>query len=389
MEYSFDSLIPRENTSCVKYDRRTEFFGTNSVTPLWVADMDFATPEFIRGAIAERVSHPILGYTFTSDETINAVVGWMLRRHGWKIKPEWITICPGIVPALNFAVLANSNLTDQVIVQPPVYTPFYAAITDHKRTVVENPLCETNGYYTMNLNHLEAKFKDGAKLLIMSNPHNPVGRVYTRNELQELSVLTSKYDVVVISDEIHSDIIMPGSQHIPFASISDDAANRTITFVAPSKTFNIAGLSTGIAIIPNELLQKKFNDILSSLHLTMGNIFGLEAMKAAYTHGDKWVNSLNAYVFSNLTAVNKILSNSETLINNRIPEGTYLAWLDFRALELTQTQLSKILIENAQVGLNDGTTYGHQGAGFYRLNAASPKATIECAATRIAKAFAR
>jgi cystathionine beta-lyase len=389
MDYTFDHTISRENTSCVKYDQRTHVFGTKDVTPLWVADMDFATPEFIRNAIIERTVHPILGYTFISEDTIDAAIGWMHRRHGWKVKPEWISLCPGIVPALNFAVLANSEPSDKVIIQPPVYTPFFAAITDHKRIVVENPLKESNGYYTMDLDHLEARFKDGSKLLILSNPHNPVGRVYTKPELDELALLTSKYGITVVSDEIHSDIIMPGSKHIPFASISEDTANRTITFVAPSKTFNVAGLSTGIAIIPNELLRRRFNSIINSLHLSMGNIFGIEAMRAAYTHGDEWVDSLIQYLHSNLAVVNSILSNENTAIHNHIPEGTYLSWLDFRELRLPQNEINRILTEVAKAGLSDGTIYGNQGLGFQRFNVASPRSVIESAATSIAAAFTK
>lgn len=387
MNYSFDAAIPRENTSCVKFDKRLELFQTNDVTPLWVADMDFATPPFVREAILARLNHPILGYTFLSEEVLKAVAGWTFRRHQWEIKHEWISLCPGIVPAVNFAVLANTEPADKVIIQPPVYTPFFAAISDHHRIVVENPLKESDGHFTMDLDHLEAKFKEGAKLFILSNPHNPVGRVYEKNELEELANLASKYDVVVISDEIHSDIIMPGSKHIPFATISEDAANRTITFIAPSKTFNTAGLSTGLAIIPNETLRKKFNDLTNSLHLTMGNIFGIEAMKAAYTYGDEWVNSLNNYIYSNLTTVNNILNSSKAPFHNVLPEGTYLTWIDFRKFGMTQVEINRILVEEAKVGLSDGTIYGNQGNGFQRLNAASPKAVIESAVARIAEAF--
>ncbi len=385
MNYSFDHAISRENTSCVKYDQRTHVFGTKDITPLWVADMDFATPEFIRNAIIERANHPILGYTFINENTVDAAIGWMNRRHGWTVKPEWITLCPGIVPALNVAVLAYSEPSDKVVIQPPVYTPFFAAITDHKRLVVENPLKETNGYYTMDFDHLETRFKDGAKLLILSNPHNPVGRVYTKPELDALALLTSKYSITVISDEIHSDIIMPGSKHIPFASISEETANRTITFIAPSKTFNVAGLSTGIAIIPNELLRRQFNCIINSLHLSMGNIFGIEAMRAAYTHGDEWVDCLNKYLHTNLTVVNSLLTYCG--IRNHIPEGTYLSWLDFRELGIEPKEVNRILVEEAKVGLSDGTIYGNQGLGFQRFNVASPQSVIESAATSIAAAF--
>ena len=387
MNYSFDDTIPRENTSCVKFDRRVELFQTNDVTPLWVADMDFATPPFVREAILARLNHPILGYTFLSDEVLDSIAGWTLRRHQWKIKHEWISLCPGIVPAVNFAVLANTEPADKIIIQPPVYTPFFAAINDHHRIVVENPLKEMNGCFTMDIDHLETKFKEGAKLLILSNPHNPVGRVYTKKELEEIAYLASKYNAVVISDEIHSDIIMPGSKHIPFATISEDAANRTITFIAPSKTFNTAGLSTGLAIIPDENLRKRFNDLINSLHLTMGNIFGIEAMKAAYTHGDSWVNNLNSYIYNNLTTVQNILTSSKAPFLNAVPEGTYLTWIDFRKFGMTQAEINRILVEEAKVGLSDGTIYGNQGNGFQRLNAASPKAVIESAVARIAETF--
>ena len=387
MDYSFDSIIPRENTSCVKYDRKDQIFGNSSVTPLWVADMDFATPEFIRQALLQRIDHPILGYTFLSTEVIDAAIGWVNRRHGWKIENDWICLCPGIVPAINFAVLANSSVGEKVVIQPPVYTPFFAAIEDHKRIIVENPLHENEGYYTMDLNHLEEKFKEGAKILILSNPHNPTGRVYTKKELVELSSLASKYDVVIVSDEIHCDILMPNQMHTPIASISEDAANRTITFMAPSKTFNLAGLTTGIAIIPNEILRRKFNDIINSLHLSMGNIFGMVAMQAAYTSGDEWVDKLNTYIFNNLQIITKTLNSSKAPFHAITPEGTYLSWIDFREFRLSQNELNKILIEKAKVGLSDGTIYGSQGLGFQRLNAASPKSVLENALIQIVDSF--
>ncbi|SDB88386.1 MalY/PatB family protein [Williamwhitmania taraxaci] len=389
IDYSFNTKIARENTSCVKYDRRSEVFGSSSVTPLWVADMDFATPAFIREALQQRIDHPILGYTFLPSGAVDAAIGWVYRRHGWKIESNWICLCPGIVPAINFAILANSKVGEKAVIQPPVYTPFFAAIEDHKRVVVENPLLENEGCYTMDLNHLEQQFKEGVKLLILSNPHNPTGRVYTKNELEQVASLASKYNVVIISDEIHCDIVMPHQKHIPIASLSEDAANRTITLIAPSKTFNLAGLATGLAIIPNETLRAKFNSILNSLHLSMGNLFGNIAMQAAYTSGDEWVDGLNAYLYNNFQTINTILKSSNAPFRSQTPEGTYLAWIDFREFNLPQQELNRILIETANVGLSDGTIYGKQGIGFQRLNAACPKSVIENAVARIAESFSK
>ncbi len=388
MQQEFDELIPRENTACVKYDLREKIFGNSAVTPLWVADMDFATPTFIREAMAERLSHPIFGYTFLAEEVKNTVVGWVKRQHGWEIKPEWITLCPGIVPAINVTILALTSQSDRVIVQPPVYTPFFAAINDHGRTLVENPLiCSNEGYYQMDFDHLESMFKAGAKLLILSNPHNPVGRVFTRKELTALAEMALHYGATVISDEIHSDITMPTHQHTPLASINDGIAEQSITFIAPSKTFNLAGLSTGLAIIPNNNLREKFNTTLNALHIGMGNIFGITAMQAAYSHGDNWVKNLNSYLFGNLTLVEQMLRDSQLPISANIPEGTYLSWVNFRALNIPQDELVQILIKEANVGLSDGTIYGRQGAGFMRLNAACPREVLAASVKRIVNAI--
>jgi Bifunctional PLP-dependent enzyme with beta-cystathionase and maltose regulon repressor activities len=388
MLQDFDEIIPRENTSCVKYDLREKTFGNSAVTPLWVADMDFATPVFVRDAISQRLAHPILGYTILSEEAKLAVVGWVKRQHGWVVKPEWITMCPGIVPAINIAILAITNQGEQVVIQPPVYTPFFNAINDHQRIMVENPL-ESNkdGYYQIDFDHLKLLFAKGAKLLIISNPHNPVGRVFTSQELANLAELAIRYGVVIVSDEIHSDIIMPNHRHIPLATISDAMAQQSITFIAPSKTFNVAGLSTGVAIIPNSDLRKKFDTQLNALHIGMGNIFGITAMHAAYTHGDKWVKDLNSYLYGNFASINEIIQISQLPIFTSNVEGTYLSWIDFRSLRMNQTELNQLLIKKANVGLSDGTIYGKQGAGFMRLNAACPRSLLKDAMVRIVNAI--
>ncbi|HUW07928.1 MAG TPA: PatB family C-S lyase [Williamwhitmania sp.] len=388
MLQEFDELIPRENTACVKYDLREKTFGNSAVTPLWVADMDFATPIFIREAIAERLTHPIFGYTFLSEEAKNAVVGWVKRQHGWDIKPEWITLCPGIVPAINVAILAFTNQGQKVAIQPPVYTPFFAAINDHRRTLVENPLiANSDGYYQMNFDHLESLFASGVKMLILSNPHNPVGRVFTKAELTTLAEMAMQHGATIISDEIHSDITMPPHRHTPLAAVNEGIAQQSITFIAPSKTFNLAGLSTGLAIIPNSDLRKKFGATLSALHIGMGNIFGITAMQSAYTHGDEWVKSLNSYLYGNLALVKQMLHDSQLPISANIPEGTYLSWVDFRGLKIAQEKLIQLLIQEANVGLSDGTIYGTQGAGFMRLNAACPRATLSDSLSRIVSAI--
>lgn len=373
MRYDFDSIVDRRDTNSVKYDLRRKIFGKEDVLPMWVADMDFPVAGFILDAIQARLRHPILGYTFRSDSFSSCVVSWMERRHGWKIKNEAIGFSPGIVPALNMAVMEFTDPGDRVAVQPPVYFPFFSAISNHGRKLVYNQLLNKDGRYEMDLDHLEDLFKEGVKLFFLCNPHNPVGRAWTLEELEQLALLCVKYKVLVISDEIHSDLLLFGHRHIPFASLGEEIADLTLTCIAPSKTFNLAGLYTSVMIATNMALKLRYEKILDVVHVGGDNILGQVALEAAYTLGDEWLGQLLGYLENNYRDLCSVLKEAvpELLISPM--EATYLAWIDFSFLKLDDEALRDFIIHKAGLGLNDGPMFGPGGSQFQRLNIACPK----------------
>jgi len=295
MHYNFDKIINREHTASVKFDLRKEVFGKEDILPMWVADMDFETPDFVIDTLKKRLEHPILGYSYRPDSYYQSIINWVKRRHQWIIKKEWISFSPGIVPAINMAIMAYTEPGDQIIVQPPVYHPFFSAIKNNHRIQVDNPLTLQNGRYFIDFNDLKAKLKD-AKMILLSNPHNPGGSVWSKEELQTLGELCVENDVLIMADEIHSDLVFKPAQYVPMASLSPEIANQTVTFIAPSKTFNMAGLATSSVVISNNILKEKFDQILDTIHISMGNIFGAVASEAAYTHGDEWLDELLEYL---------------------------------------------------------------------------------------------
>lgn len=384
MQYNFNEIIPRNNTSCVKYDAANEVFGTDDLLPMWVADMDFRTPDFILEAIQNRLKHPVLGYFFHDDDFYKAIINWMKKRHHWEIEKEWISFSPGIVTGLATIVQAFTEKGDKVIVQPPVYHPFYYVVKNQERVVVTNPLKLNGDRYEMDFEDLEEKLKKGAKMLILCNPHNPVGRCWTKEELRHLGELCLQYHCLVLSDEIHADLIMPGFRNTPMANLSEELAANTVTCMAPSKTFNLAGLSTSEIIISNPELREKFNHYnIDRLHLQMGNIFGDVALKAAYTHGEEWLEQLMKYISENVQYVKDFLKNNIPQIKTFPHEATYLLWMDFNELGIEHEQLSKILIHEIKLGFNDGVIFGDEGRGFMRINLACPKSVVEEAMKRL------
>ncbi|MDP4207262.1 MAG: PatB family C-S lyase [Bacteroidota bacterium] len=385
MSYNFDEIIERKGTNSLKYDTLKRVFGTEDVLPLWVADMDFRTPDFIIKALKKRLEHEILGYTIKTPGFYNSVTGWMKRRFGWEIESDWISFTPGVVSALNFGVLGFTELGDKVIIQTPVYAPFFTAVKDHGRQLVLNPLKLNDGRYEMDLDDLEAQIDKHTKVLILCNPHNPAGRVWLKDELLALGEICLKHNIIIISDEIHSDLIMPGHRHIPMASLSDELANITVTTMAPSKTFNIAGLASSVIITSNSELRRKFEKLPNSCHLGNGNLFGLAALEAAYTHGDQWLEELLVYLDGNLDLVETYLEKIPQIKLIR-PEGTYLAFLDCREMNLPQAELRKFFIEKARVGLNNGTDFGPNGEGFMRINVGCPRSILAEGMERIKKA---
>jgi len=389
MRYDFDTVVDRRDTNSVKYDLRARVFGKEDVLPMWVADMDFPVADFILDAIRERLNHPVLGYTFRSDRFSGSVASWLKRRHGWEVEAAAIGFSPGIVPALNMCVLEFTDPGDRVVVQPPVYFPFFSAISNHGRELVHNQLVKRENSYEMDLDHLEDQFKAGAKLFFLCNPHNPVGRAWTRTELQELATLCVKYDVTVISDEIHSDLLLGGHRHIPFASLGKDIADLTLTCMAPSKTFNLAGLYTSVMIGTNPSLMKRYEKVLDAVHVGGDNILGQVALEAAYTLGDEWLDQLLDYLDKNFQAFTSHLNAAvpELLISPL--EATYLAWLDFSFLRLDDKELNNFIIHQAGLGLNDGPMFGPGGNMHQRLNLATPRKILMEGAERLIAAVQR
>ncbi len=375
-QYNFNKIIPRENTDCVKYDLRKEFFGTTSLMPLWVADMDFETPDFIREAVMKRATHPVYGYTFRTESFSQSIINWMKKRHGWEIQKDWVSFSPGVVPALNMAILAFSNPGDKVIVQPPVYFPFFTAVKNHGRELLYNQLIEKNGRYEMDFSDLEKRIDEKTKILLLCHPHNPVGRLWSKQELETLVEICARKNILIVSDEIHSDLMLNGNVHVPLATLSRQAADISLTCIAPSKTFNLAGLATSALIIPNQEHRKKYEKILDDLHVGMGNLFGIVSLEAAYNNGDEWLDQLKVYLSENLAELNKFFLSRIPGIKVIQAEATYLIWLDFRGLGLKGKALKEFIIEKAGLGLNDGPSFGPGGDGFQRINIALPRARL-------------
>ena len=386
-KYNFDEIIPREGTNCIKYDAREWIFKTNDVLPLWVADTDFRTPDFIVEAIKNRAGHEIFGYTFKPESYFNAVIGWMKRRHNWSIEKEWISSSPGVVAGLTVAIETFSKPGDGVIVQPPVYFPFFDCVKGTKRKLIENPLKIVNGRYTFDFDDLKSKIDKKTKLLLLCNPQNPGGTVWNQNELQELAAICIENNIMVISDEIHSDLIFKGNRHIPFATLSEEAAKNSVVCMAPSKTFNVAGLASSLIIIPDKAKMARYERALGVGHLGMGNIFGSVALEAAYAKGDEWLEQLLDYLWENYLFLETFIKEKLPKIKVMKPEATYLIWLDFRDYGMNDDELMKFTLEEAKVGLNNGGRFGAGGDGWLRLNIGCPRSVLEEGLKRLEKAF--
>jgi cysteine-S-conjugate beta-lyase len=386
MMWNFDEHAKREGTNCIKYDLRDEIFGVNDVIPMWVADMDFDTPDFVVESLQNRLDHHIYGYSFRPPEYYSSIINWIECRHKWKVEKEWICFSPGIVPALNFCTLAFTKPGDNIIVQPPVYFPFFSAVESHGRNLIYNRLIESEGKWIMDYDSLISSIDEKTKMIMISNPHNPVGRVWTPEELNRLADICIKNNVLILSDEIHCDLVLPGFSHTPVASLSEKIAENTITFIAPSKTFNLAGLSTSSVIISNPVLKKAFNRIVDNLHIGSGNIFGTTASIAAYTHGHKWLDALLDYIDHNIEFVQDYCRKMIPEIIPVQPEATYMIWLDCRKFGMKGKELHNFFITSAGIGMNEGSTFGPGGEGFMRMNLAATHQTVMKAMEQIEKA---
>ncbi len=382
-KYDFDEIIPRKGTNCEKYDQLETRFGNGNAIPLWVADSDFRVPDFITSAIRSRVDHEIYAYSFRPDGYFNSIIKWQQLRHDWQIEREMILPTQGVVSTLSSIIMAFTNPGDKVVIQPPVYTPFFSCVKECGRTVVENPLKIVDGRYTFDFEDFSRKIDDDTNLLILCNPHNPVGRVWTKEELTKLGDICLKNNVLIVSDEIHSDLIYNGFRHLPLPKISEELANNCIVCMAPSKTFNMAGLATSYVIIADKKIRQKFERFLHTLHLQSGNIFGNVALEAAYHHGTDWVNQQNEYLEANRDYLLAFFGERMPRVKMTFTEATYLAWLDLREYGLSELEMNRILIDQAGIVLNKGSIYGKEGNGFFRLNFACPRQVLEAAITRM------
>lgn len=387
--YDFDKIIDRSGTNAYKLDLRERYFGTEDLIPLWVADMDFAAPPEVQDAIKKRSAHEVYGYTIRKEEFTNAIVNWCNFKHQWQIKNEWIEYSPGVVPALAFSVLAFSNPGDGVIINTPVYPPFYSLIGDNERKIIKNSLVNNDGRYELDFDLLEQQAAlDSTKIYLLCSPHNPVGRIWTKDELLKIHSICKKHNVLVLADEIHSDLALFNHTHIPYASISEEAAKNCISFMAPSKTFNIAGFSTSYIVTSNEELLEAYRKVQNRLQLHMGHLFSGVALASAYNQGKDWLKQLTSYLEGNILYIEDYFKTHMAELSFFRPEATYLLWINFKNWEMNQKQLKQFLASEAKVGLNDGLSFGIEGNGYMRLNVASPRATIIKAMTQLAEARA-
>lgn len=374
LSFDFDRVIPREGTSALKYDGREAYFGTSDVQPLWVADMDFAAPEAVTRALIARATHPIYGYTLPPEGVYAALIDWMKRRHAWAIQREWIVLVPGVVPSLNAVAMALTEPDEGVIVQPPVYFPFFSAATKTGRRLVQNPLKLDNSRYSIDFEHLEQCAQE-AKLLLLCSPHNPVGRVWQPEELKRVLDIAHRHDLTILADEIHADLIYPEYRHHALATLTDDVTN-IVTAIAPSKTFNIPGLGLSALIIPDPARRAKINKVLDMVHMTAGNPFSLVAFEAAYREGAPWLESLMAYLQQTRDEVTDYIEKELPKIRLIQPEGTYLIWLDCREFGMDDAELKRFMIHEAGLGLSPGVAFGMGGSGFMRMNIGAPRSLV-------------
>lgn len=349
--------------------------------------MDLPAPECIQNALKERIEHPVFGYTLPPDSLLKSIQAWQKAQHGWLIEKEWIQVLPGVVPTLGFCVHAFSEPGDGVIVQSPVYYPFYEVIEKNNRRIVRNPLKLENGRYTMDFEQLESVIDEKTKLLLLCSPHNPGGSVWNESELIKLVEICLKHKIMIVSDEIHADLVYPGAEHIPTAKISQEAAHITVMTSSAGKTFNIPGLNTSYVICANDSLRRRLHAFIRGFHLDSANLLGMVATEAAYNNGREWLEALLIYLQENISFVKACIEESGLPIRVVVPEATYLVWLDFREMGLDDESLARHLIEKAGVGLNQGVQFGEEGSGFMRLNAAAPRAVLEKALKQVIGSF--
>ena len=387
MIYDFDAIIDRSGTKSVKWELNHPAYNAEGMIPLWVADMDFACPPAVTEALMKRVAHPIYGYSFLSSEFYGAVREWIAKRFSVEVEESWMTGIAGVVPGMHVAIDAFTQPGDKVLVQPPVYHPFFHSVEHRGRQVVENPLAEHEGRYEIDWDDFTQKVRDPlVKMFLLCSPHNPVGRAWSRDELVRMGELCVENGVLVVVDEIHADLVYEKGRHTPYYSLPKELTEQCVILLAASKTFNLAGFFTSVMMTPNRTLLQAFKKTAAEMGHEFVNLLGVEATIAAYRHGEPWLDQLLPYLHENATYIHRFLAERVPQVTMPVPEATYLGWMDFRRLGMSDSELSAWLRQKAKLGLHSGTTFGKQGAGFFRINFACPRAILVEAMERLERA---
>ena len=386
MKYNFDEVIDRRGTSAIKVEGVKEIWGRDDLLPLWIADMDFATAPFVTEAIRRRLENPVLGYTAKPESYYQAIMNWNKNRYGLEVEKEMIHFVPGIVPGLGMALNTFTEPGDKVMIQPPVYGPFHWLNTRADRTLVTNPLKLVDGTYRMDMEAFREQIM-GCKVFILCNPHNPGGIVWTEEELNEVAEICYEEGVLVFSDEIHADLTLPPHKHRPFAMVSEKARMNSVTFMSPSKAFNMPGLTASHALVFNSKLRRKFHAFLESCEFDLGHVFAFLAVEAAYSNGTEWLDQCLAYIQGNIDYVDAFTREHTPKIKVIRPQASFLVWLDCREMGLSQEALVDFFVDKAHLALNDGTAFGQEGTGFMRLNVATSRTVLEQAMKQLAEAY--
>lgn len=387
LSIDFDREIPRQESHALKYTARRATFGTEDIQPMWVADMDFEAPEAVTRALTERAQHPIYGYTLPPDSVYEALIAWMRKRHGWEIAREWILLVPGVVPSLNAVVMALTAPGDGVIVQPPVYFPFFSAATKTGRTLIQNPLKLENNRYRIDFEHLDACAVQ-ARLLLLCSPHNPVGRVWDKGELEHMLTVARRHGLTILSDEIHADLVYPEFRHHALATLAGEGLD-IVTAIAPSKTFNIPGLGLSALIVPDPARRSAILKTLDMIHMSAGNPFSLAAFEAAYREGEAWLEALLPYLRKTRDQAAHFIETHLPAIRLVPAEATYLLWLDCRSFGMNDVELKRFFVHEAGLGLSPGALFGEQGSGFMRMNIGTPRHLVMQALRQLHDAVSR
>ena len=385
--YNFHEKLDRYNTASVKWEMTKEVFGEKEILPMWVADMDFQPPKEVTDALKNRVEHGIYGYTFTPPSATEAVQSWLKKRHDWEVDSSSVIYSPGVVPSIGIAVNALTEPGDKVLMQSPVYPPFFNMVKNNDRVVVNSPLLLKEDRFEIDFADFEEKLKEGIKLFILCNPHNPGGRVWTEEELRKMADLCIKYDCLILSDEIHSDLIYSPNVHVPMVKLDQKYEDYIVTCIAPSKTFNIAGLQASAVIIPNEKLRVAFQKVQGRQGFHALNTFGVIGLEAAYRHGEEWLEQLLVYLSENVELSIKFIEEHIPNLSVMRPDGTYLLWIDCRKLGLSDAEIKEALLKKGRLGLEPGPKYGQGGEGFVRMNIACARDVLMDGLERLKKAF--